>query len=90
MPILIIANNPKDWPLHIPGVRVVGAKTYLTEPQYSELRGTKVFNLARSYRYQSIGYYVSLLAEARGHRPLPNIATIQDMKSQTITRFVSG
>ncbi len=89
MPILIIATNPNDWPLHTPGVRVVSAKAYLTEPQYSELRGSKVFNLARSYRYQSVGYYVSLLAEARGHRPLPDIATIQDMKSQTITRFVS-
>jgi len=87
--ILIIASNPRDWQLHIPGVEVVSARTYLINPAYSERRGTKVFNLARSYRYQSMGYYVSLLAEARGHRPLPNIATIQDLKSQTMTRFVS-
>jgi len=53
------------------------------------MKGAKVFNLSRSYRYQSIGYYVSLLAEARGHRPLPDTATIQDLRSQTLTRFVS-
>jgi len=87
--ILIIVNNPKDWPLHVPGVQVVSAKSYLGDPAYSELRGAKVFNLTRSYRYQSLGYYVSLLAEARGHKPLPNISTIQEMRSPTLTRFVS-
>lgn len=89
MAILIVVNNPGDWPLRIPGADVVAAKSYLTEARFSELRGAKVFNLSRSYRYQSLGYYVSLLAGARGHKPLPSISTIQDMKSQTITRFVS-
>jgi len=89
MAILIIVDNPNSWPFHIKGVQVVAAREYLTDPQYSQTRGTKVFNLCRSYRYQSVGYYVSLLAAARGQRPLPDITTIQDMKSQTIIRFVS-
>ncbi len=89
MSILIVVNNPEDWPLQIHGAEVVAAKAYLSDPRFSEMRGIKVFNLTRSYRYQSIGYYVSLLAEARGHKPLPSVNTIQDMKSQTITRFVS-
>ncbi len=89
MSILIVVNNPEDWPLQTHGAEVVAAKAYLSDPRFSEMRGAKVFNLTRSYRYQSIGYYVSLLAEARGHKPLPSVNTIQDMKSQTITRFVS-
>ena len=89
MPVLIVVNNASEWPFHIPGVSVVDAKTYLTKPEYGEVRGAKVFNLCRSYRYQSLGYYVTLLATARGHKPLPNIMTIQDMKSQTVVRFVS-
>lgn len=89
MPILIVVSNPKDWPLEIPGVEVVSGRSYLTEQTYSEARGIKVFNLCRSYRYQSIGYYVSLLAEARGHKPLPNITTVQDLKSLSMVRFVS-
>ena len=89
MQILIIVNNPSRWPLHIPGVNVVSARDYLTSPTYSALRKAKIFNLCRSYRYQSIGYYVSLLAEARGHRPQPDIATIQDLKMQTLTRLYS-
>ena len=90
MKIYVVVNNPKDWPLHIPNVEVVSAKNYLTNSSYSSVRYAKVFNLCRSYRYQTIGYYVSLLAEARGHKPLPNVQTIQDLKSPTMTRFVSG
>ena len=89
MPVLIVVNNANEWPFHIPGVEVVDAKSYLTKPEYGEVRNAKVFNLCRSYRYQSLGYYVTLLATARGHKPLPNIMTIQDMKSQTVVRFVS-
>jgi len=89
MSIFIVVNNPEDWPLNIHGAEVIAAKTYLSDPRFSDLRGLKIFNLCRSYRYQSVGYYVSLLAEARGHKPLPNVNTIQDMKSQTMTRFVS-
>jgi glutathione synthase/RimK-type ligase-like ATP-grasp enzyme len=89
LPILIVAYDPKNWPLKIPGVETVDARSYVTKPEYNEMRGVKIFNVCRSYRYQSLGYYVSLLAEARGHKPLPSITTIQDLKSQTMARFVS-
>ncbi|MDH4320796.1 MAG: RimK family protein [Desulfobulbaceae bacterium] len=89
MTTLIIVEVLKNWPLDLPGVEIITARTYLTDPAYSHLRRVKVFNLCKSYRYQSAGYYVSLLAEARGHRPLPRLVTIQDMKSQTMVRFVS-
>ena len=89
MPSLIIVDDPGDWPLEIPGVEVVASRAYLADPRYTDLRQAKVFNLCRSYRYQSIGYYVSLLAAARGHKPLPSVTTVQDLKSQTIVRVVS-
>ena len=88
MPNLIVVNNPKDWTFQIPGVELVSARSYLTGETYSQMRNARVFNLCKSYRYQSMGYYVSLLASARGHKPLPNITTIQDLKSQTLIRFV--
>ncbi|MFU8860164.1 MAG: RimK family protein [Cyclonatronaceae bacterium] len=89
MQIIIVVNNPADWPFELPDVMVVAARNYLTDPYYLDLRNVKIFNLCRSYRYQSTGYYVSLLAAARGHKPIPGIATIQDMKLQTIIRIVS-
>jgi glutathione synthase/RimK-type ligase-like ATP-grasp enzyme len=86
---LFVVNNPKDWPLEIPGVTVVPARTYLTDPKYFDYKAAKVFNLCRSYRYQSAGYYVSLLAAARGHHPLPSLATIQDLRSPWVARILS-
>ncbi|HMQ15319.1 MAG TPA: RimK family protein [Phycisphaerae bacterium] len=86
---LIVVDNPKTWTLSIPGVPLVAAKTYLMEPPYTEIENAKVFNLCRSYRYQTAGYYVSLLAMARGHKPLPSIATIQDMKTSSMVRLAS-
>jgi glutathione synthase/RimK-type ligase-like ATP-grasp enzyme len=86
---LIVVDDLSDWPLSIPGVALVPARSYLTDPQFVGHRATKVFNLCRSYRYQSLGYYVSLLATARGHKPLPGISTIQDLKSQTVIRAAS-
>ncbi len=89
MSTLLVVDDLDDWPLSIPGVALASAKAYLTDPRFLERRGTKVFNLCRSFRYQSLGYYVSLLAAARGHKPLPSISTIQDLKSQTVIRTVS-
>ncbi len=86
---IVVVNNPVNWSLELPGVEVVSARNYLSEEAYSKMRKARVFNLCRSYKYQSIGYYVSLLAEARGHRPLPGVMAIQDLKSQTMVRFVS-
>jgi glutathione synthase/RimK-type ligase-like ATP-grasp enzyme len=89
MDTLVVVNNRNDWPLEILDVEVVPARAYLTDPAYSKMRGAKIFNLCKHYRYQSLGYYVSLLAAARGHKPIPTVSAIQDMKSQTIIRFVS-
>ncbi|MDP3981494.1 MAG: RimK family protein [Chlamydiota bacterium] len=89
MAILMVVSNPKNWPLSIPGVEVVSSRSYLTEAKYAEMKNAKIFNLCRSYRYQSSGYYVSLLASARGHKPIPNIVTLRDMRSPAITRIIT-
>lgn len=90
MSALIVTSDARDWPFDISGVDVVDAWTYLTSPEFGNARRTtRVFNLCRSYRYQSTGYYVSLLAEARGHKPLPGVTTLQDLKTRSMIRLVS-
>jgi len=86
---LIVVDNPKHWPLHVPGAELVAARDYLTRDRFVDLKRAKVFNLCRTYGYQTIGYYVSLLAAARGHRPLPSVATIQDLRQTPLLRIVS-
>lgn len=90
MTAMIVTSKPNDWPFQISGVDVVDAWSYLTSPELANAnRNTRVYNLCRSYQYQSTGYYVSLLAEARGHRPLPEVTTLQDLKTPAMVRFVS-
>ncbi|MCA9621155.1 MAG: RimK family protein [Myxococcales bacterium] len=89
MKSIVITDRPATWD-KLQGVEVVSAKSYLTEPERFRARGLRCFNLCRSLRYQSTGYYVSLLAEARGHRPVPDVATIQDLKSMEIVRIRTG
>jgi glutathione synthase/RimK-type ligase-like ATP-grasp enzyme len=86
---LIVVTKAKDITLSFNEIETVTARDYLTDPRFTEMRNARVYNLCRQYRYQSSGYYVSLLAEARGHRPVPSVTTIRDTLSQTITRSLS-
>jgi len=88
---VVVVTDPSDWPgsFALPSdVRVVSAKEYLTEPTWAERRGVRIINLCRSFRYQRSGYYVSMLALARGHRPMPTLEAIQDVKSKTVVRLI--
>lgn len=85
----MVVKRPEDWPLSIPGLEIVSSKDYLVNPRFAKISRAHIFNLCRSYRYQSNGYYVSLLAEARGHRALPSVSALQDMRSTTISRIVT-
>ena len=86
---IVVVNNPKNWKFHNPEVLVVSSKDYLTNPEYLKMRDVRIFNLCSSYRYQSKGYYVSLLAEARSHKAMPSLKTIEDLKTNTIVKIVS-
>ena len=90
MTTLIVVVNPQRWPLASPGITVVSGRAYLTDAGHGDQRGTRVFNLCRSYRYQTVGYCVSLLAEARGHKPLPDVGTIQALRSGSVVRVLPG
>ena len=89
MYILVVVDNPKHWPLDIQNVEVVQARKYITEDAFTKIGDARVFNLCKSYKYQSTGYYVSLLAAARGHKPIPDVSTIRDLQFPTIVRLAS-
>lgn len=88
-PNIIVTSGGENWNFSIEGARFVTAKEYLTDPEFADMHRARVFNLCRHYRYQSMGYYVSLLAEARQHHVLPSIRTIQDFRSQTMVRSIT-
>lgn len=53
MPTLIVTDDAKDWPSELPEAEVVDAWSYLTSPRFAAIRNVKLFNLCKSYRYQS-------------------------------------
>lgn len=86
MPKLIVVENPDVWRFSLDDVEVISPSNYISGEVYQETRGLKVLNLCKSYQYQSLGYYVSLLAEARHHKVLPGVSTIQDLRFPSILR----
>ena len=85
---LIVVDDPAAWTLAGPAGDVVSVSEYLAPAEAWPGRGIRVFNLSSSYGYQTRGYYVSLLAEARGHRVIPDVRTIQDLNAPGFGRFI--
>jgi glutathione synthase/RimK-type ligase-like ATP-grasp enzyme len=83
---LIVVDHPEEWPHTFAAAEVISADAYLRDERLSAMRQVRVYNLCDSYEYQTAGYYVSLLAAARGHRTMPGVATIQDVKSRSLLR----
>ena len=81
--LVIVVEKASDWGSYYPSDNVVTAMDYLREPIGGDER-THVINLCRSYRYLGTGYYVSLLAEARGHRVIPSVRTINDLRKRSL------
>ena len=86
---IIVCNDPEKLGLKVDHVRVVSLRDYLTSPEYFDMKQVRVFNLCNDYSYQSKGYYISLLAEARGHRPIPSVKNILDFSARPLTKSVS-
>jgi len=90
MTVLFVTERDGQWPFEIPGSGTVTARAYLTEPAYTNHLDAKVVNLCRVQRYQGRGYYVSLLAQARGHQPVPEVKAIGDLQSGALAESLGG
>jgi glutathione synthase/RimK-type ligase-like ATP-grasp enzyme len=90
MKVLFIVDREEQWPFVIPGSAVATARAYLTDTAYGSGIHPQVVNLCRADRYQGRGYYVSLLAEARGHRPLPDVKTIEDLQADAQVKLMAA
>ena len=77
---VILVDQPKDLPNAETPHKVITTSEYLARPRLFDTSRPKLVNLARSYAYQSKGYYASLLAEARGHRVVPSVETMLELR----------
>ncbi|HMM57920.1 MAG: RimK family protein [Proteobacteria bacterium] len=82
--LVIVVEKASDWGSYFPSDNVVAAQDYLKESISLDDERVQVINLCRSYKYLGIGYYVSLLAEARGHKVIPSVRTINDLRKRAL------
>ena len=78
--VLILLNSLNDWKPYCETDSLVTVTDYL-EHRYGERKPKLVINLSDDYGYNSEGYYCSLLAQARGHRVLPGVETLNKLES---------
>jgi glutathione synthase/RimK-type ligase-like ATP-grasp enzyme len=86
---LFVVERADLWPDEIPGADVALASRYLAGAPYENGAYDKVYNLCECARYQGRGFYVSMIAEARGHQPVPNLRTIEDLGSAPVLELLA-
>ncbi|HXK81421.1 MAG TPA: GNAT family N-acetyltransferase [Bacteroidales bacterium] len=86
---IIVINHPYKWTQNDINAKIISVKEYIKNPVYQNSTSFRIFNLCSSYKYQSYGYYISLLASARGQRVIPNITTIRDFRISNVIKSAS-
>lgn len=82
---LIIVERTEDWSAYFPTDYLISARDYLEQSPGGPSRPrAQVINLCRNYKYLGHGYYCSLLAEARGHKVIPSVKTINELTRKSI------
>ncbi len=82
--LYLVVENRKDWGPFYPSDNVITFNEYMALSEAGDSRGIRVINLCPQSRYLSKGYYCSLLAEARGHKVIPSVGTLNDLRSRTL------
>ena len=89
MQTVLVTDTPLSWAFLSHLAPIVLASDYLSDDKYHQSRSVRVVNLCRSYQYQTIGYYVSLLAQARDHHAIPSVLSIQDVLNARLSKQIS-
>src|SRR5690606_1001827 len=82
--VVLVVEDVKDWNAYYPASHLMTAREYLNGSTQFPSGRVQVITLSRSFRYRSPGYYCSLLAEARGHRVLPSVRTVNDLSRKAL------
>src|SRR3954463_4545796 len=89
MKTVIVTDQNQNW-FEVPDATVLTARRYLSEPESGHQGTGRVVNLCRTGRYQGRGYYVSLVAGARGQRPGPHGKTMGGQRSAAYVRSLQA
>ena len=83
---LIILDSLDQWSPYYETSSTITVKDYL-QNQLLSSQSHLVINLSNDLSYNSEGYYCSLLAQARGHKIMPSVETINKLRSEALIRL---
>ncbi len=86
--ILIVADEDLSGNKH-PLLHILSPSDFFQNLNESSSREKIILNLSSSLQYQSTGYYVSMLASARGQRVFPSVASLLDIHNREILKKIS-
>ena len=89
MQTIIVTDDPESWQFLSERAPIVRASDYLIKDQFTQNEPIRVINLCQSYNHQTIGYYVSLLAQARDQKAIPSVDSIQDVLNASLSKMIS-
>ncbi|WP_417330845.1 RimK family protein [Halomonas cupida] len=79
----IVVDRHDDWRPYYPTDDLIDADGYLSRTEADHQH--QVINLCSDLDYLGTGYYVSLLAQARGDRVLPSVDTLNTLRRKSTT-----
>ena len=83
---LILLDSVTQWKPYYETETITTAADYLQDEHLSK-KPLLVINLCNKLDYHSEGYYCSLLAQARGHKVLPDVDVLNRIESGAISRL---
>ena len=84
---IIIVDRRADFPWAAADRVVVTAREFVTEAARRLPASARIINLCRDYGYLGLGYYASLLAEARGQKVIPAVEVMLDLHWKRLLRI---
>lgn len=83
---IIVVDRAGDFPTAETDHDVVTAREFIRQPVGGLPSTTRIINLCGNYEYLGIGYYCSLLAEAKGLRVIPSAEVMLDLHWKRLHR----
>lgn len=90
MKLIVIIDDKSHLELFPHSATLIDAIDFIDGNYAHYQENSIIVNLCSCYNYQSLGYYVSLIAEARGQKVLPSILTIQDINTKQFHSLIDA
>lgn len=85
---LVVTDFDTDFFKDMENVKHIRSAEYFDDIKYHKAKDLRVINLCSNYKYQSVGYYVSLMALARNQVSYPSAGLLRDIDNQRVLKSV--